>query len=145
MELHLTGQVPEAVLRASARHLADALREEPGIAGVEKVGYRKREVRLLLNPERLQHLRLSVDEIRRAIQSRNVRATGGSLTSFVAEKKVLTVGQFTHPKQVEEVVVRTSEPGNSVRVRDIAAVVLDYEDWQVQSRTDGRLSIASPI
>jgi multidrug efflux pump subunit AcrB len=27
-------------------------------------------------------------------------------------------------------------------VRDLAQVVLDYEDWQVQSRTDGRLSIA---
>ncbi len=142
MELHLTGQVPESVLRASARRLADALRETSGIAGVEKVGYREREVRILLDPERLQHLRLSVDEISRAIRSRNVRASGGSLTSFVAEKKVLTVGQFAQPKQVEEVVVRTREPGNSVQVRDLAQVVLDYEDWQVQSRTDGRLSIA---
>jgi multidrug efflux pump subunit AcrB len=142
MELHLSGRVPEAVLRASARRLADALREVPGIAGVEKIGYRQREVRVLLDPERLQHLRISVDEIRRAIRSRNVRSSGGSLTSFVAEKKVLTVGQFSYPKQVAEVVVRSTEPGNSVRVRDLAQVVLDYEDWQVQSRTDGRLSIA---
>ncbi len=120
LELHLTGQVPEAVLRASARRLADALREEAGVAGVEKVGYRQREVRVLLDPERLQHLRISVEEIRSAIRSRNVRASGGSLTSFVAEKKVLTVGQFAHPKQVEEVVVRTTEPGNNVQVRDLA-------------------------
>ncbi|AHF05424.1 hypothetical protein MARPU_05885 [Marichromatium purpuratum 984] len=142
MELHLSGPVPESVLRASARRLADALREEPGIASVEKVGYREREVRVLLDPERLQQLRLSVDEIRQAIERRNVRASGGSLTSFVAEKKVLSVGQFDHPRQVETVIVRAREPGNSVRVRDIAEVVLDYEDWQVQSRTDGRLSIA---
>jgi multidrug efflux pump subunit AcrB len=74
MELHLSGRVPEAVLRASARRLADALREVPGIAGVEKIGYRQREVRVLLDPERLQHLRISVDEIRRAIRRREDRA-----------------------------------------------------------------------
>ena len=141
MEVHVTGAVPEETLRRVARQLEDGLREVEGIGGVEKVGYRKREVRILLDPDRLQRLGISYGEIIDAVARRNVRDAGGSLDSFVAEKKVLTVGQFDHPKQVERVIIRTGGTGNYVRLRDVAEVVLDYEDWQVQSSTNGRTSI----
>ncbi|MCP4657518.1 MAG: efflux RND transporter permease subunit, partial [bacterium] len=142
MEIHVTGSVPEETLRRTARQLEAGLREVEGIAGVDKVGYRKREVRILLDPERVQRLGISYGEIIDAVARRNVRDSGGSLESFVAEKKVLTVGQFEHPKEVEEVIIRATDPGNFVRVRDVAEVVLDYEDWVVQSRADGHTGIA---
>lgn len=142
MEIHVTGQVSEEALRRTARQLSDGLREVAGVAGVEKVGYRQREVRILLDPDRMQRLGLSYAEVAGAIARRNVRDSGGSLESFVAEKKVLVVGQFEQPKEVAEVIVRAAGPGNFVRVRDVAEVVLDYEDWKVRSRIDGRMGIA---
>jgi multidrug efflux pump subunit AcrB len=142
MELHLVGQVPEEILRREARKLTDTLREVEGIAGVEKIGYRRREVRVFLDPARMQQLGIPIASVQQAIRARNVRDSAGSLESFVAEKKVLTVGQFRDPREVEQVIVRSPQPGNTVRLSDIGRVVLDYEDWQVQSRTDGRLSIA---
>ena len=142
LEIHLSGAVSEESLRRTARQLEDALREVPGVAGIDKVGYRQREVRILLDPDRLQRLGISYGEIAEAIARRNVRDSGGSLESFVAEKKVLVVGQFDHPKQVEDVIVRATDPGNLVRVRDVADVVLDYEDWKVQLRADGNVGIA---
>lgn len=142
MELHLTGSVPEAVLRRESRKLADLLREVDGISGVDKVGYRRAEVRIELDPARLQQLGIPIAAIEQAIKGRNLRDSAGSLESFVAEKKVLTVGQFGDPREVGEVIVRALAPGNSVALNDLGRVLLDYEDWQVQSRTDGRLSIA---
>jgi multidrug efflux pump subunit AcrB len=141
VEVHVTGDVAEETLRYTARQLANGLREVTGIAGVEKIGYRKREVRVLLDPQQLHHLGIAFSEITAAIRNRNVRDSGGSLQSFVAEKKVVTVGQFDYPKQVEEVIIRSNGVGNYVRVRDVAQVVLDYEDWQVQARTDGLTGI----
>ncbi len=145
MEIHVTGAVSEEALRRTARQLEDSLREVQGVAGVDKVGYRRREVRILLDPDRMQRLGISAAEVVGAVARRNVRDSGGALESFVAEKKVLVVGQFDRPKEVEEVIVRAAEPGNFVRVRDIAEVVLDYEDWQVLSRVDGRLGIALQV
>ncbi|MCP4715838.1 MAG: efflux RND transporter permease subunit [Deltaproteobacteria bacterium] len=142
LELHVTGSVPENVLRTTARQLADGLREVDGVAGVDKIGFREQEVRVLLEPGKLQHLGLRYQEIVEAVKRRNVRDSGGSIESFVAEKEVLTVGQFSYPREVEEVIVRSAGPGNEVRVRDIATVYLDYEDWQVQSRIEGLTSIA---
>jgi multidrug efflux pump subunit AcrB len=141
MEVHVTGSVSEETLRRVARQLEDGLRAVEGVGGVEKVGYRKREVRILLNPDRLQQLGISYAQIIQAIAKRNVRDAGGSLDSFLAEKKVLTVGQFGAPKDVEEVIIHSAGIGNYVRLRDVAEVVLDYDDWQVQARTDGKISI----
>ena len=145
MEIHVAGRVPEEVLRRAARQLADGLREVDGVSGVEKVGYRDREVHILVEPERLHRLGISVDEVRRAVQARNLRQSGGSIESFVAEKKVLTVGQFDHPKEVADVIVRSAGPGNHVRIRDIARVVMGYEDWIIQSRHNGVIGIALNI
>jgi len=142
MEVHIVGAVPEALLRQTARQLSDGLREIQGIAGIEKIGYRPREVHIQLNQLQMQHLGITYAEIIHAIKRRNVRDSGGSLESFVAEKKVLTIGQFANPKEIAEVIIRSGQAGNTVRIRDIAEVILDYQDWQIQSRTDGKLSIA---
>ncbi len=141
-EVHVVGDVSEEMLRRVARKVEDGLREVPGIAGVEKVGYRRQEVHIQLQQDKQVALGISLAEIVDAIRTRNVRDSGGSLDSFLTEKKVVTVGQFERPADVAEVIVRSAEPGNIVRLRDIAQVVMDYEDWDVQSRTDGVSSIA---
>jgi multidrug efflux pump subunit AcrB len=142
MEVHVTGDVPEELLRDVARNLADGLREVDGVASIEKLGYRRPEVRILLEPEKLARLGVSHDEVIGAIRARNLRDSGGAIDSFLAEKKIIAVGQFRDPREVETVVVRSGAPGNTVLLRDIATVVVDYEDWEVQSRVDGRMSIA---
>lgn len=142
MEVHVTGDVPEGMLRDVARNVSDGLREVKGIASVERVGYRRPEVRIMLDAQKQARLGISNEEIIQAIQSRNLRDSGGAIDSFLAQKKIIAVGQFRDPREIEEVVVRSGEPGNAVTIRDLASVVLDYEDWEVQSRVDGRMSIA---
>lgn len=141
MEVHVTGLVSEETLRRTARRLRDELREVRSVADVELRGYRDREVRILLDPERLYRLNVTHAEIIDAVAKRNVRDAGGSIESFVAERKVVTIGKFEYPQEVENVVVRSVGPGNDIRISDLAEVVLDYEDWDIQSRLDGQISI----
>ena len=77
-----------------------------------------------------------------AIRARNLRGSGGAVDSFATEKKIVASGQFRDPLDVEEVIIRAREPGNSVLLRDVATVLEGYEDWEIQSRVDGRMSIA---
>ncbi|MDG2273218.1 MAG: efflux RND transporter permease subunit, partial [Halioglobus sp.] len=142
MEVHITGDVPEALLRDVARNVADGLREVEGIASVEKRGYRRPEVRILLNSEKLAKLGIGHKEIITAIRARNKRDSGGAVDSFMTEKNIIAIGQFRDPREIETVVVRSGAPGNTVLLRDVATFVSDYEDWDVQTRVNGRLSIA---
>lgn len=141
MDIHVTGSASEAVLREVARNTGDALREVSGVASVMRLGYRRPEVRILLQQEKLAGLGISYEEIIDAIHARNLRDSGGALDSFTTEKQVVAVGQFRQPRDVESVVIRAREPGNTVLLRDVAQVISDYEDWEIQTRIDGQPSI----
>ncbi|MCX2981553.1 efflux RND transporter permease subunit [Halieaceae bacterium IMCC14734] len=141
MDIHVTGTASEAVLRQVARNTGDALREVSGVASVTRLGYRRPEVRIMLEQEKLARLGINYEEIIEAIHARNLRDSGGALDSFTTEKQVIAVGQFRQPRDIEKVVIRAREPGNTVLLRDVAEVISAYEDWQIQTRIDGQLSI----
>lgn len=141
LEVFITGSVPEETLRQVARQMQKSLREVEGIGGVSLSGYRKKEVRIQLDANRMHQLGISFNEISQAIERRNVRDSGGSLDSFVSERDVLTIGQFEDPKEVEDVILRANGPGNYVRIRDVATVLYDYEDWVVQKLSDREAGI----
>ncbi len=141
LELFVSGSVPEETLRKTAKQLQNALREVQGIGGVDLKGYRKKEVRILLDANRMHQLKMSFNEIATAIKRRNVRDSGGALESFLSEKDVLVVGQFEDPKEVANVIIRSNGAGNYVRIRDIAKVVYGYEDWTVQRIPNGEFGI----
>jgi multidrug efflux pump subunit AcrB len=142
IEVHVVGDVSEKLLRKIALRVSDGLREVDGIASVIKQGYRRSEVKIQPSSEKLLQLGMSYDEIISAIHQRNTRDSGGSIGAFSTNKKVVTVGKFAQPKDISNVIIRSAEPGNIVRINDVAEVVSGFEDWQIQSRTDGQLSIA---
>ena len=142
MEILINGNVDEDVLRKTARRLEVDLRRVSGVAGSDRVGYRRKEVKLLLNPQRLQQLGMNYDEITAAIRARNVRDSGGSLESTTSERDIVTVGQFRSPREVEDVIVRSAGRDNFVRIKDLAEVVVDYEDWVVQPLANGKPGIS---
>jgi multidrug efflux pump subunit AcrB len=142
MELHISGNVPESTLRKTAKKLQRGLRELNGVAAVDLTGYRDREVKIYIDPEKLYHRNISYDEIIAAVSRRNVRDSGGTLESFGAEKKVLTVGQFDTPGEVEDVIIRSDGPGNYIRIKDVATVIEDFTDWSVENRCDGKFGIS---
>ncbi|MGI9285880.1 MAG: efflux RND transporter permease subunit [Pseudomonadales bacterium] len=141
-ELLISGDVPELTLRHAARQTEQALRRVQGVAGVVRKGYRKREVKVLLDAGKLHQLGISIDEISNAVQRRNVRDSSGALSSYSAESEVLTIGEFEKPKDIEDVIIRAPQAGNYVRIRDIAEVVYGFEERKVQSTTDGKSGIS---
>lgn len=130
LTLLISGSSSEQVQRKIVRSLQSRLREVRGVAAVDRSGYRDREVRIMLDPEKMARMAVTFDEVSNAIRSRNVTETGGSLESFVGEQDVLAIGEFSHPKDVENVIVRTASAGDYLRLKDVAEVVLDYADWQ---------------
>jgi multidrug efflux pump subunit AcrB len=139
--LLIAGGASENILRKIATNLQGEIRELKDVSAVEKEGYRNREVRVMLDPEALSRLSVSFDEVRSAISSRNVTETGGSLESFVGEQDSVAIGEFKNPKDVANVIVRASEKGDYLKLRDVAEIVLDYEDWQTRFFYQGQPAI----
>jgi multidrug efflux pump subunit AcrB len=80
-----------ADLRAYANAFEKRLLDVPGVANVEATGYHDREIRVEVSPDKLVKHGLSMNDILRAIEVRNLRMTGGSLKSYTSQKNVVTL------------------------------------------------------
>ncbi len=141
-ELALHGDVPELELRRRARDLEARLREIPGISSIEMIGYRDREIAIEADTDRLRKDSVSLADIMNAVRSRNVRSTGGTVKSFVSEKKVITLSQYRDPMEVRDVIVRSNFEGYQVRLTEVASVTDTFEEPKVLYRGNGRPAIA---
>ncbi|MCK4705598.1 MAG: efflux RND transporter permease subunit, partial [Gammaproteobacteria bacterium] len=110
----------------------------PGVSGVDKIGYFDREIHVEIDPTKAKHLRISLSEVLVAIQSRNLRTTGGTLESYLNEQTVISLNKFNNPKEVEEVILRANISGQVVRIRDIATVNLREKDENFIVRNEGK-------
>ncbi len=141
IEIAVVGRADEIVRRKVARDLEEEIREIKGVMSVEKVGYRKREVKILIDNLKLSEEYISFNEVIHAIKSRNVRSSGGSLESYLAEKKIVTFSEFQTLPEVKNVIVRGNFSGDNITLHDIATVTDSFEDYQILPRTNGQTSI----
>ncbi len=141
MEIAVQGDVPESLLRKYAKDLEDELTSAKGIGTIEKVGYRKREIHIMADQQKLDERYVSLNEIMNAIKARNVRSTGGSLESYVSEKKIVTFSEYDDPMEVKDVIIRSTFTGSRVRISDVAVVKEGFEDYSVVPRANGRNAI----
>ena len=137
IELAISGDVPELALRTHARELESLIREVPGVSGIEKIGYRKREIKIRVDPEKMKRELISFNEIMKAIEARNVRTTGGTIESYVSEKKIITLSEYDRPMDVRNVIIRSNYEGYSTRLTDVAGISNGFERPQVLYRGNG--------
>jgi len=142
MELGIYGDVPELELRQYARDLETDLKTVKGVGVVEKVGYRKREVHVEADQDILEESYVSLTEIMDAIRARNVRTSGGSLESYVSEKKIVTFAEYDEPLEVKDVIIRSTFTGERLVISDVASVKEGFEEYDIIPRANGERCIS---
>lgn len=143
IEVGMTSEtLPYAELREYARQFEKKLKNLPGVASINRYGYRAREVKVEVLPDNMMKYKIPMREIISAIEARNVRASGGSLESYTSERNVVTLAQFRDPLEVGDVIVSSNQTGTFVRVKDLAIIRDEFEDERVIPRMNGRKAIA---
>ncbi len=142
IEVGLTGDIPYPELRELSRRAEKALTALPGVASVDKYGYLDREVKIEVSQDAVERWQVPAHEIAEAVRNRNIRATGGSFESYTSERNIVTLAQFEEPLDVAEVIVRVTEAGTQLRVKDLALLRDDFEPRKVVSRMNGKSAIS---
>ncbi|MEC9466139.1 MAG: efflux RND transporter permease subunit, partial [Myxococcota bacterium] len=142
IEVAVVGDVPYPELRSVAKSLEKKLRNVSGIAKLRRFGLREREVRVALDPDKLNQHQIPLREIVMAIEARNIRAAGGTFESYTSERNLVTLAQFEDPMQVRDVIVRSTFEGPRLRIKDLAEIEDGYEPPSIESRLNGRRAIS---
>ncbi|MBU1683614.1 efflux RND transporter permease subunit, partial [Patescibacteria group bacterium] len=144
VEVMITGP-DEDTIRAYVKQLERKIKRIPEITYITKVGFRDREIRVEVDPNKLVATETAINDITRAIAARNVRMSGGTLESFGNERNIVTIEEFQYPQQVKEVIIRSNFEGKVLRVKDVAEVVNGYEKQSLIVRGNAQPCISLAI
>jgi multidrug efflux pump subunit AcrB len=139
VEIALSGdkrQLPDV-----AKRLEKALLRVYGVGEVKTVGLPDPELRVLVDPSAARAHGVTLLDIVRTIENRNVSDTGGVLESADARRQVVMWGRFDDPFEVGDVILRFEDEG-PLRVRDVARLELGREDTNLIVGTNGESGIS---
>lgn len=137
MNVNISGSVGMGALKQFADELQDKLESLPEIRRVDIIGALDREVRVDIDPYRLQAMGMSFDDVSRAIQFENMNISGGELLTDGVRRNIQVSGEFASVEQIGNVIVRSMR-GATAYVRDIASVSETTKEQQSFARLDGK-------
>ncbi len=111
-------------------NIVDPLLRLPGVGDAGLFGELDYSLRLWLDPERLQALKLTPADIVAAVQNQNIPAALGRIGSAPLPQfqqfqlTVKTTGRLTSAEQFANIVVRANPDGSVVRIKDVARAEL---------------------
>ena len=97
------------------------LRSIPGVAEINSMGGLERQFQVLINPDRLKHYRLSLQEVKSAIERNNANAGGGMLRVSAEQYLIRGLGLIRSADDIGNIVLK-EVTGVPVFVRDVAQV-----------------------
>ena len=103
------------------------LERVPGVSGLVVVGGEEREIRVLVDPERLAARGVTFDELTAALRGGHLDLRGGTVETPTRRVVVRTEGRSTDPQDMLDIVVRRDASG-TIRVGDVASVVDGYRE-----------------
>ncbi len=107
-----------------------------GVGQVTILGGRSRRINVRLDTERMKAYGLTAVDVRRALQTQNVKIPGGTLKSGANEATVRVYGRVQNAKEFEAIFI-TQRNGQPVRIGDVAAVEDSEEDAERAASKDG--------
>jgi multidrug efflux pump len=128
--------------------LVDPLKRVLGVGSVQPFGLREYSMRVWLNPDRMAGIGLTVDDVLQAIQTQNIQVAAGTIGAPPAPKGTLlelsisALGRLISPEQFANIIIKTGNNGQLVRIRDVGTVLLGAKDYSVTSYLDGKPTVA---
>jgi multidrug efflux pump len=125
-------------------NINDQMTRIKGIASVTVYGVGQYAMRLWVDPDTLAKLNITVPEIMNAVNAQNTVNPSGMVGAEPIPKgqeftySVRSQGRLQTEEEFGNIVLRANPDGSIVRVRDVARIELGAQNYNVQSRFNGK-------
>jgi multidrug efflux pump subunit AcrB len=113
----------------------------PGMAAVERTGGVSREIRVILDPARLQALGITASQVNNQLRTMNLNAAGGRAQIAGSEQSVRVLGNARDAYQLGQTNIAIGG-GRTVKLSDIASVRDLYAEQRGYATQDGRQALS---
>lgn len=101
--------------------IASALRKVDGVGTVIYLGQPQREIRVEIDPTRMQAYGMSVAQLSMMLKANNINVPSGFVTESAYDFSVRMPGKYESVKELENTVIKAFN-GKVVRIKDVATV-----------------------
>jgi hydrophobe/amphiphile efflux-1 (HAE1) family protein len=154
MVVHLNspdGRYDSLYLRNYATlNVKDVLARLPGAGQVRVFGAGDYSMRVWLDPQKLAVRNLTAGDVANAIREQNIQVAAGQIgapptTGSEFQIALNAMGRLSDEEQFRNIIIKTGENGEIVRLQDIARVELGAAEYAIRSALDGKNAVAIPI
>ncbi len=114
-----------------------------GVASVSVTGGQKREIRVEVDPERLQLHGLSLEAVVNALRARNINVAAGTIATGRSDLVLRATGAFRNVEEIRNLALPT--PVGIVPLRDLASVADTFADPSTYTRLSGSPSVGLAV
>jgi hydrophobe/amphiphile efflux-1 (HAE1) family protein len=130
--------------------IKDVLARVDGVGSLTIFGARDYAMNIWLDPDRLQSLNLTANDVTAALQGQNVQVASGVLNQppvanqLAFQVAVRTLGRLSDPNEFGNIVIKQTATA-VVRLKDVARVELSAQDYSSNSYLDNNTSVAVAV
>ena len=130
--------------------IKDALTRVDGVGSITVFGSRDYSMRIWLDPDRLQSLGLTANDVTLALQGQNVQVASGVLNQPPVDQPgafqiaVKTLGRLANPEEFANIVIKQT-PTAVVRLKEVAKIELAALDYSSNSYLNVEPAVALAI
>ncbi len=123
-------------------NVVDMIRRVPGVGRVSSSGSRYYAMQIWAQPDKLASLGLTVKDLQTALKDQNRESAAGVLGQAPMEGvdvsiPITATGRLSTAEQFENIVVRATDDGAVIRMKDVARVSLEAQSYNTESGING--------
>ena len=125
-------------------NIVNELARVPGVGQVQSMGAGNYSIRIWMDPEVLQIRQVSASDIYQAIAAQNISSTAGSVGQQPVSDKIMfqytlvSKGQLADVAEFENIIIRSTQTGQYLRLKDVAQVELGSITYNEKSSYAGQ-------
>ncbi len=126
------------------KFVKERLQSVMGVGNIEVSGLREREIRVWLDPDRMQARNLTAQDIMAAIQLKHIELPGGRIETDAQEYTIKVQGEFDSVDAFSNLVI-TEHDGAVTYLKDVARIDDSSEDLRSIAKYNGKPTIGLGI
>ena len=128
INIGIGGKTPYGKLCDHVKTLEKKIKMLPGVAQIDRTGYRSQEITVEVSPKKIKDYSISIFEIADALIKQNIRATIGNFNSKNSTKTLVTDSRLKSPKDIGDVIVRSSFDSPPIKINALAKIAHGFDE-----------------
>ena len=118
-------------------YVKDKIKRINGVGSVNVFGADDYSMRIWIDPAKLASYKVSISEIKNAIQSQNVQLSSGALGDQPTDANpslklsLLTKGRLKTPEEFGNIIVRSNSDGSNLRLKELSRIELGAKSYSM--------------